>query len=306
VQRDAAQGRMSRWLLVAWLLPHMAAAQARPDDAIYAYTDHKGQLIYVERLEDIPLSLREFARRVDGEGGAPPPSDDTLFPLSISPDVQPLLAALHAAGGASGEDSAHERKASATGPVLYRYRSPSGAPVYTNIEASVPPAQRAHARVDLSHVALNSKVGRELDERLDREHARLVSQPLCRQLSAAAAQSLPERVWYDHAPLLICGAAIVGFIVITPWMLRRVGGREWARTLSMAVPALAVAGIALYATLTSARGLSALKDSAAPCDKTAWNALDSAPNSLIKRLQLLDRFDTQRAALERIAQEGRE
>lgn len=293
---------------VAWLLPHMAAAQARPHaghddtDAIYAYTDHKGQLIYAASLQDIPLSLREFARRVDAEGGAP--RGDALSALPLSPELQPLLAAVRAARGAGGEAAAHASKPDDAGAVVYRYRGPSGPPVYTNILDAVPLEQRARARVDLSRVTLNSPLGRELDAQLDREHERLKRQPLCQQLVAAAGQSLAARVWHDHGPLVVCGAAIAGFVLLTPWALRRVGGQAWARTLTMAVPALGIAGLALYTTLTSARQLRALKERAGPCDETTWNALKSDPSSLLERLHLLDHYETQRAALERIDREG--
>jgi hypothetical protein len=288
---------LSSWSRLAWLVamcgpPQLAAAQTQPD-SIYAYTDDKGQLIYVERLQDVPLRLRPYARRVDNDAPASPSLADG--------DLQSLLAAFRASGGANGERASQ----SAGGPVLYRYRSVSGRTVYTNVLSVVPLAQRAHARVELANVSLNSDLGRELDDKLTEEHARLAEQPTCQQLTAAAAQTLLSRIWKDHGPLVVCGSAIMLFIVLTPWMLRRVGGREWARTLSMAIPALALSGIALYATVTSTRSLQALRARADPCTGTAWARAGAEPAPLVQRLKLLDHMQAQQRTLEEIAQESR-
>lgn len=262
------------------------------EDAVYAYTDDQGRLVHVQRLADVPPWLRAHARRVDTDAASPSAPGS-----AADGDMSALFESL---GRASGRQRDAEQP-----PVLYRYRNVQGRIVYTNMSASVPLAQRANARLDLSRISLNSPLGAELDRRLDAEHARLAEQPRCRQLRSAAATTLLERLWKDHKPLLVFGLAILGFVLVTPWMLRRVGGREWARTLSMAIPALAAAGVFTYAVLESSRTLGSIKALAAPCEDAGWSALAHQEHGLIKRFQLLQGMHAQASALEQIAQEGR-
>jgi hypothetical protein len=266
-------------------------APAENEDAVYAYTDDQGRLVHVQRLADVPPWLRAHARRVDTYAQSPSAPGS-----AADGDMSALFEALGRDRGTHGQ---------ADLPVLYRYRTAQGRTTYTNLPASVPLAQRANARLDLSRVSLNSPLGAELDRKLNAEHARLVEQPRCRQLRSDAATTLPERLWKDHKPLLVFGLAILGFVFVTPWMLRRVGGREWARTLSMAVPALVAAGVFTYAALESSRTLRSIQALAAPCGEASWSALARQEHGLIKRFQLLQGMHAQSSALEQIAQEAR-
>jgi hypothetical protein len=169
----------------------------------------------------------------------------------------------------------------------------------------VPPAQRAGAEVDLSRVTLNSQLGRDLDRRLNEEHARLSEQPACQQLRAAAEQSLLQVIWQEHGPLVVCGGAILLLVFATPTMVRRVGGPAWSRTLGMAVPVLAFVGLFAYTTVRSNQSLSKLKLKAAPCQAETWNALAQSDHGLIERYQLLQGMRAQQAGLEQIASESR-
>jgi hypothetical protein len=250
------------------------AARAEPD-AIYGYTDDHGRIVHVPSLDDVPPRLRAHARRLDRTDE---PALLDMLGNGLSPD-QPA--------------------------VLYRYRTADGRTRYTNLRASVPAAQRAGAEVDLSRVSLNTQLGRDLDRRLNEEHALLSEQPACQQLRAAAAKSLPQVIWQEHGPLVVCGGAILLLVFGTPYMVRRVGGPAWSRALGMAVPILALVGLSAYATIRSTQSLSKLKLNAAPCEAETWNALAQSDNGLIDRYKLLQGMRVQQAGLEQIAQEGR-
>src|SRR4051794_444843 len=63
-------GTIHRALALAWLavftLAQSALAQPSAEQgAIYAYTDDRGALVHVQRLQDVPLNLRHAVRRVD-------------------------------------------------------------------------------------------------------------------------------------------------------------------------------------------------------------------------------------------------
>ena len=260
----------------------MTVAVAEPpraehgEDAVYGYTDDHGSLVHVQTLDDVPPRLRPFARRLD------------------VPNADASLGSLLATKLAPGEN-----------PIVYRYVTKSGATRYTNVLESVPAAQRSAATVDLSHVALNSAVGRDLERLLEKEHTRLASSSSCQQLRAAAEVPLWRKIWDDHGPLVVIAVVAALLVFVTPAMLRRVGGREWARALSMAIPALAALGLFAYATFRASQAMSQLKAKAAPCEQGTWNALAQQDRGVVDRLQLLQHMHVQQEALEKIALEGR-
>jgi hypothetical protein len=269
----------------SWGLLLMAAASvaraepggeqnSRPD-TIYGYTDDQGRIVHVQHLEDVPPRLRAHARRLD------------------QTDEPSLL------------DSLGQRLSPDKPAVLYRYRTADGRTKFTNLRDSVPAGQRAGAEVDLSRVSLNSQLGRDLDRRLNEEYARLAEQPACQQLRAAADRNLLEVVWREHGPIVVCGGAILLLVLGTPYMVRRVGGPAWSRTLGMAVPILAFVGISAYAVVRSSQALSKFKLAAAPCEAETWNALAQQDHGLIERYKLLQGMRAEQAALEQIAQEAR-
>ncbi|HKU38633.1 MAG TPA: hypothetical protein VJR89_10815, partial [Polyangiales bacterium] len=233
--------------------------------------DDHGRIVHVQRLTDVPPRLRPFARRMDEEG----------------PSVVDLLGARLTRGAAA--------------PAVYRYRAADGRLRYTNVRELVPAAQRTAAEVDLSRVSLNSELGRDLNARLEEEHLRLVEQPVCQQLTAAADRALWEVAWRDHGPLVVCGGVILLLVFVTPWMVRKVGGPEWSRTMGMAVPVLAAFGVFAYVTIKSNAALSHVRESAAPCTQEGWAASDG----LVERMKLLQGLRVQQAGLAAIAAEGR-
>ncbi|HKP59540.1 MAG TPA: hypothetical protein VJV78_22610 [Polyangiales bacterium] len=242
-------------------------------DAIYGYTDDHGRIVHVQRLEDVPLRLRDHARRLDQE---------------------PSLLDLWGKGPQPGKPV-----------VLYRYRTLDGRTKYTNLRDSVPAAQRAGAEVDLSRVSLNTDVGRDLDRRLNEEFSRLAEQPACQQLRAAADRDLLQIAWQEHGPLVVCGGAILLLVFFTPSMVRRVGGPAWSKTIGMAVPILAVVGIFAYTTVRSNHAMEKLKQQAEPCQAETWNALAQNDHGLVERYKLLQGMRTQQSAFAQIAAEGR-
>lgn len=252
-------------------------------DAIYAYTDDEGRLVYANRLQDVPGPLRAYARRVDRNPTSSTATDPTASLLEWTPT--PLL----------------NRP---TEPALYRYRARNGRITYTNLADSVPVTQRAAAKLDLDSVSLNSKLGADLDRQLKAQYDKLRESSFCRSIEAAANEPFWLRAWQEHAPLVVCGGAILVFLVITPWMVRRVGGAPWARALSLAIPVLGFVGLMTFVLMKSGRSLSQLRDRAAPCDPASWASAARSDKGLVEHLHLLDALKTETKALEQIHAES--
>ena len=170
---------------------------------------------------------------------------------------------------------------------IYRFRNARGRVVYTNSAEQIPVQERARAKVDLSHIELNSELGTELNRRLEERYARLTGSSRCEQLRKDASGSFLERLWEDFGPLVVCGGLLLLFVLFTPSALRRFGGPVWARTLMMAIPALAVAGLVTFSMRETGRALSELKQQAAPCDPGGFASLGSAPNAVMRRAALV-------------------
>jgi hypothetical protein len=252
------------------------------NDAIYAYTDDDGRLVYVNRLQDVPVLLRRYARRVDRDAQAGVDADSSA----------PLLDWV-------------ATPARASEPVLYKYRGRNGRTTYTNLAESVPVAQRATAKLDLRQVSLNTKVGTELDQQLKAQYDKLRESSFCRAIEVAANEPFWRRAWDDHAPLVVCGGAILVFLLITPWMVRKVGGAPWARALSLAIPVLGFAGLMAFVLMKSGRSLSQLRERASPCAPGSWAASATrSDKGLVEHMQLLNALKTETAALEKIHAES--
>ncbi len=156
--------------------------------------------------------------------------------------------------------------------VFYRYHTPDGRTVYTNMVEQVPAEQRESGRLDLLHVAQRKQLAQQLDASLKVEHEKLLDSECCKQLRQEARRPVGRRVWPDQAPLMICGAALFLFILLTPWMAGKVGTGPWARALSMATSSLVLAGIMMFATMRATRVVHEFVTRAAPCQPDAWNA----------------------------------
>lgn len=272
------------WLGLVWLVlaaHSFSPAGAQPtaeEDAIYAYTDDRGRLVHAQRLQDVPMHLRRSARRVDA-------------PLPVASKADQLIDWL--SGVSSGAGAGQE-------PVLYRYRGARGQPVYTNLEASVPPEQRAQARVELSHVPLNSELGTALNQKLQERFDALRTAQACSELRSEAELAWWQRAWRDHRVVVVCALALLALLLCSPWMLRRGWGGQWARVLWTGIPLLGFVALSATMLMKANGSLRALTPRAQRCDPAAFAA---APG-LAQRFSLVSALEAEQAALAQIEREG--
>lgn len=185
-----------------------------------------------------------------------------------------------------------------SGQNIYRYTNKHGRIEYTNIVEQVPPGQRARARVDLSRVSLNTEVGTEIERRLEEEHAALTKSPYCSRLRAAANTGFLERLWEDFAPLIACGGMLLAFLLFTPAALRRFGAPAWAKVLTMAIPALAIAGLLMFSMNYTNATIAQLKQQAKPCASETFAKLSGQQDTLLHHVQLVDQLKQEIAKLD--------
>jgi hypothetical protein len=186
-----------------------------------------------------------------------------------------LCAALLVSANAQAED-------------FYKYVRRDGRVVYTNITEQVPVEQRERGKLDLSRIPLNSELGAELDRGFAAEHAELRESTYCEALLAAADVSVFERVWEDFAPLVVCGGVMLAFLLFTPYAMREFGAPVWAKTLMMAIPSLAIAGLVAFTMTRANQAIVKLKEQAKPCAAESFANLRSEPDALAKRSQMIE------------------
>ena len=180
----------------------------------------------------------------------------------------------------------------------YRYVGRNGRPVYTNIAEQVPVEQREQGRLDLSQIELNTEIGRELDRRFEEEHAALTESDYCANLKRAVDRGVLEQAWQDFGPLLACGGLLLAFLLFTPAALRRFGAPVWAKTLMMAVPALAVGGLLTFTMSHTNKTIAGLKQKVRPCATETFSALKSAPNPILQHARLIEQLKRDIAAID--------
>jgi hypothetical protein len=258
-------------------------AQPGTDSPVFAYTDDRGRLVHVHRLLDVPSHLREHARRVDRPVAVAEPQPDSALDWAAKQ--------LGAAGGAVAE------------PVMYRYQASGGRVVYTNLPESVPAAQRGNARIDLAHVPLNTELGAALDERLQSRYDELHAAGVCQKLAAAVDEPLWRRIPREHPAQTICGGVLLMFLLLTPWMLTRGWGEQWARVFKMAVPVIGLLGIGVFVLTRSTQSLSQLRERAKPCDSSAWTSASHQPDGLSQHAKLVHSLETEAKLLDQIHRE---
>lgn len=262
---------------------HAQTPLAAEEDAVYAYTDDRGQLVHVQRLQDIPLSLRSAARRVD-----------------LAEERQPsggLTQADKLVDWLTGNDLGHAAKE----PVLYRYRGASGRPVFTNLISSVPRDQRDRARIDLRHVSLNSELGSALNDELEARFDAARASEACTELRSEAELPWWQRAFRDQRPLVVCGGVLLLLVLCTPWMHKRGWGAPWARVLGTATPLLGFVGVSAYLLMQTQAQLRSFAPRAERCEPGAWAAAPDLP----KRFALVSALEAEQQALARIERESR-
>jgi hypothetical protein len=258
--------------------PARPGVQHQADDAIYAYTDERGRLVYVNRLDDVPIRLRAYARRVD----QPDAPDDGASVAALLGWLKP-------------------REPSATHG-LYRYKSRKGRVVFTNLLEQVPPEQRPNASLDLAHVSLNSQLGAELDQRLKSRFDALRESSVCKGSRADAQEPWWKRAATEHRSALTFAAALLVFVLLTPTMTRRFGGAAWARALSLAIPVLGLGGIISFMVVQA--GHSAPKLVPESCDEAAWASAGKGDQPIVQRLKLVSALDKEIKVLEQVHAES--
>jgi len=185
--------------------------------------------------------------------------------------------------------------------VIYRYKKRDGREVYTNIVDQVPEEQRATAAMDLSRVSLNSEIGRELNNKLSAEHGELAQTEYCVSLRDKAGLSFLENLWKDYAPLLVCGGLLLAFLLFTPVALTKVSAPDWARTLSMAIPSLALAGVVTFTMMKTNETIVKTRALAKPCETQTFKQLGKQDNPIGKQAGLVRQLQQQIGALDALA-----
>jgi hypothetical protein len=273
------------WLCLAWLLlaaPSVVLAQpSAEDDAIYAYTDDRGRLVHVQRLQDVPMHLRRSARRVD--------VPDTAGKNGKTEQLIEWLS------GVSGVATNAEQE-----PALYRYRGARGQLVYTNLAASVPPEQRAQARVELRDVSLNSELGSALNQKLQERFDALRGAAACEQVRAEVELPWWQRAWRDQRVLVSCAGVMLLLLLCTPYMHRRGWGAPWARVLWTAAPLLGIVAVSASVLMKANASLNALAPRAQRCDPGAFQAASGLP----QRYNLVSALESEQQALAQIEREA--
>jgi hypothetical protein len=191
---------------------------------------------------------------------------------------------------------------------IYQYKDKSGRTVYTNNLEQVPLKARDSGRLDLSHVSLHTDLGNAIAEKDARraadvatKHAELTSSSYCRALKDEAAMPLVQRIWHDHAPLVVCGFIALLLLFLTPQMVRDLGAPVWAKVLMKALPALALAGAVMYGMMHANRTVSAIKTKLAPCLSETFAKLGETPEGLTQREKLVEKLQRDIASMHQAA-----
>lgn len=184
---------------------------------------------------------------------------------------------------------------------IYKYKTPDGRIVYTNILDEVPPEQRVGGKVDLSKVALNTSVGNDINGRLAEEHRQLSESPYCRELEQIANKSALEQLWDDYAPVIVCGGLIALLLLMTPTMLRSVNPPDWAKVLSKAIPALFVIGGAMYGMSTATKMATEARAKLKPCLNETFEGLAASTDPTGERLGLVEQLKSDIAKYQAMA-----
>jgi len=175
---------------------------------------------------------------------------------------------------------------------LYKYKTKDGRTAYTNILDEVPPEQRAGHEVDLRHVALNTELGNELNQRAEQErvHKQLAATPYCENLKKDATKGELEQLWDDHPVPITCAVLIALLIVMTPAMMRSVHPPEWARVLSKVIPALFLVGGAMYGMQMANKKVAETRKLLKPCLNETFASLDESQDPAAERLTLIEQL----------------
>lgn len=257
------------------------ASAAPAEDAIYAYTDDRGRLVRVQRLSDVPETLRASAQRVDVQEPAP----------AASSGMAGLLDWITEQSGVA------ERKE----PILYRYVEPGGRTVFTNLASTVPADQRALSRVDLRDVPLNSHLASDLDRDLARRYQDVRQSGTCERLRQVAEEPWWKRIWEGYRPLVLCAGVLLLLLALTPFMASKGWGASWARVLWTALPLLGFVGTTALLLQRSSASMTRMTQSLKQCEPGAYEHAGGLP----QRFQLVQSLEAEQRMLAQIERESR-
>lgn len=204
-----------------------------------------------------------------------------------------LWSSLLLAGHAHAQDGA-------SGSQIYRYVNTKGRVVYTNAAEQVPVAQRESAKVDLSHVSLNTEVGAEIERRLEEQHMALTQSTYCKRMIAAANGGFLERAWEEDAPSIVCAAAVLALFLFTPRALRSINAPEWAKLLMTVIPAITLVGLVAFMITHANKTIEEVKARAQPCLHETFARLEGQKDALVQRSQLVEALQQRASQLEKI------
>jgi hypothetical protein len=154
---------------------------------------------------------------------------------------------------------------------VYQYRTADGRLAFTDDPNAIPTAARDDAaEVDLSHVSLNEELGRDLEDAIAEEHARLAASDPCNEAREAASGGLVERMLDEHGTLLATSALVVLLIVTAPFIARRAPPGAWARFLLLVVPVVILLAIVVETMRQAQEELGLLRTTSELCDPEAF------------------------------------
>lgn len=149
---------------------------------------------------------------------------------------------------------------------IYRYVNRAGRAVYVNGLERVPVAQRARARaVDLSRISLNESLGNELQRAASKHAEGLLRSPYCTEARTGAARGFWGTLWHEQGHLVLIGGVALLLLVVSPWLVRLMGGSQWVKLLAVALPALAFLALVSSSAVRATRTLRELRGAAEAC-----------------------------------------
>jgi len=148
--------------------------------------------------------------------------------------IVPLLAVLISCGVASADDQE-----------IYSYTNKKGITVYVNDADLLPPSVQPKAKVvDLSHISLNTPLGKDLTSVINAEYSKIMQSGECYEARANSGSWVwVERAWSQHPHWILLAMGALVLLIATPFIIRHGDVARWARTLKWLVPLLAAVGI---------------------------------------------------------------
>lgn len=188
-------------------------------------------------------------------------------------------------------------------PAFYSYVNAEGRTVFVSDPSRVPPGTDAEP-FDVSHVELNEELGRDLNEAVHAEHARLVATDWCKEERRAADESALKRIWDEQPHWVGIGGLLLLLALTAPALARRVGAPKWTRVLAFIVPLLLLLGVLTQTIGDATETLRRARANAPACDEDALS--DASPSEAFDLVQRLRRaYDRREAQIDAVLESAR-